>query len=98
LGLAVAVYVTLRRRKPHLPAGIDLHQAFGVLWDNNRNMHCLSCGTLLKNSTIGPSIFFCADPGCNSKHVLKDDAGKELTKREAIDSFKPANHLVEPTG
>lgn len=91
VSLAVGGYAFLKKRKRQLPSDISLHQAFGVLWNNGPNMHCLSCGTLLKNSTMGPSIFFCADPACNSKHVLKDDNGKELTKREAIDSLKPAN-------
>ena len=41
-------------------------EAFGALWDKNYNMRCLSCKKPLKNSTIGPSIFFCSDPKCNS--------------------------------
>ena len=88
LGLLLGLYIGLRRRKRSLPSGISFDQAFGVFWDDSVNMHCLSCGTLLKNSTLGPSIFFCSDPRCNSKYILKDDNGKELTKQEAINILK----------
>jgi len=91
----LGVYIHLRSRRPRLPSGISFHQAFGVFWDNDLNMHCLSCGTFLKNSTLGPSIFFCAHPGCNSKHVLKDDSGKELTKQEATNILKSANNGIQ---
>lgn len=58
-------------------------EAFGVLWDNNRNMRCLSCKEPLKNSTMGPHIFFCSNPDCNSKHVLRNKEGTEMTRQEA---------------
>jgi hypothetical protein len=88
LCLLLGLYIGIRKRKRNLPSGISFYQAFGVFWDDSINMHCLSCGTLLKNSTLGPSIFFCSDPGCNSKYILKDDNGKELTKQEAINILK----------
>ena len=93
--LLLGVYIHLRSRRPRLPSGTFLHQALGVLWDNDLNMHCLSCGAFLKNSTLSPSIFFCAHPGCNSKHVLKDDSGKELTKQEALNILKSANNGIQ---
>jgi hypothetical protein len=88
LVLLLGLYIGLRKRKRDLPSDTSFHQALGVFWDDSFNMHCLSCGTLLKNSTISPSIFFCSDPRCNSKYMLKDDTGKELAKQEALDILK----------
>jgi hypothetical protein len=95
--LLLGVYVRLRGRRPSLPIGVSFHPVFGVFWDDRLNMHCLSCGTLLKNSSYGPSVFFCAEPRCNSKHILKDDAGNELTKQEAVNLVKSANRQIQPT-
>jgi len=88
LVLVLGIYVRSRRHTRNLSSDVLLHQAFGVSWDTDFNMHCLSCGTLLKNSTLSPSIFFCSDPRCNSKYILKDDDGKELTKQGAINILK----------
>jgi hypothetical protein len=96
-GLLLAVYMRLRGRRPNLPTDISFYQALGVFWDDRLNMHCLSCGTLLKNSSHGPSVFYCADPRCNSKHILKNDTGNELTKQEAVNLVKSANRQIEPT-
>jgi hypothetical protein len=97
LALLLGLYVHTRKRIPRLPLNIVLHPALGVNWDSNFNMHCLSCGTLLKNSSHGPSVFFCADQQCNSKHILKDDTGKELTKQEAVNIVKSANNSFNRT-
>jgi len=87
------LYIYLKTRQyqnPQIPPTVqeDLHPALGVKWDTNFDIHCLYCGTLLKNSTHGPSIFFCANPHGKEKHVLKTDAGKELNKQEAINIMK----------
>ena len=58
-------------------------EAFGVLWDKEYRMRCLACRKPLKKSTLGTSIFFCSDPNCNSKHVLRKDDGSLLTEEAA---------------
>ncbi len=63
-------------------------QAYGVLWDKKLNMRCMSCHKPLKHSTLGPEMFWCSDPKCNSKYPLKDDNGNLLTKQEAINRMK----------
>lgn len=62
---------------------------YGVAWDEQNNMRCLNCQKHLKNSSsdTDPSIFFCSDPKCNSKHILKKTDGRKITKQEAIDSM-----------
>jgi hypothetical protein len=97
LVLLVVVYVRLKRKNIHSSI-ITLYQAYGAFWDSKLNMYCLSCMKPLKNSTLGPSIFFCSDPKCNSKHPLKDDFGKDITKQEAINIIKSsANNRLNPT-
>ena len=66
----------------------NLYAEYGVFWDDKFNMRCLSCMKPLKNSSLGPSIFFCSDPKCNSKHILKDNLGNAITKQEAINKIK----------
>lgn len=63
-------------------------EAFGVLWDKKLNMRCMSCRKPLKHSTLGPEVFWCSDPKCNSKYPLRDDNGNLLTKQEAISRIK----------
>ena len=63
-------------------------EAFGVLWDKNYNMRCMSCHKPLKHSSLSPEMFWCSDPKCNSKYLLKDDNGNLLTKQEAINRIK----------
>jgi hypothetical protein len=58
-------------------------EAFGVLWDNNLKMRCLSCKEMLKNSSMGPHVFFCSNPDCNSKYVLRNTDGTEMTRQKA---------------
>lgn len=75
-------------RKCNSSQVVNFRSEFGAFWDTELNMYCLSCGKPLKNSSLGPSIFFCSDPRCNSKHILKDDIGKELTRQEAMNILK----------
>lgn len=67
----------------------EYREKFHVYWDKNNKMRCLNCGKPLKaSSDPDPSIFFCSDPRCNSKHILKDERGKKITEQEAIDYMK----------
>jgi len=61
--------------------------AYGVLWDNGNNMHCPSCHKILKPSIDPekPFLFWCSDPKCNNKCPLKNDEGKMITQKEAIE-------------
>ena len=79
--LLLGVYTWRKNHKPNSPSVALLRPACGVLWDAELNMRCLSCRNLLKNSSFGPSTFFCSDPRCNSKHILKDNDGNELTNQ-----------------
>jgi len=63
-------------------------EKFGVLWDENFNMRCLNCKKPLKHSSTEPSVFWCSDPKCNSKHVLKDAEGNKITLLKAITVLK----------
>ncbi len=65
---------------------LSFRNEFGAYWDSKFNMYCLNCLQPLKKSTFGPKIFFCSNQlRCNSKHILRDDNGNELTKQQAID-------------
>jgi len=59
-------------------------EAFGVFWDKNHNMRCLSCKKPLKNSSTDESMFYCADRKCDSRHVLRDANGAKMTRADAI--------------
>lgn len=63
-------------------------EAYGVLWDKNFKMRCMACKKPLKNSTVGPEVFFCSDPKCNNKHLLMEDDGNAITKLRAIELLK----------
>lgn len=63
-------------------------EAFGVLWDKNYNMRCLSCKKPLKHSSIDASILYCADPKCDSKYILKYANGRQMSPQEAINNLK----------
>lgn len=58
-------------------------EKYGVRWDENYKMRCIYCKEILKNSTQGKHIFYCADPNCNNKHVLRNDDDEEMSRREA---------------
>jgi hypothetical protein len=86
---AIALIISLvfhinQKQKNDLINTDILHKEFGVYWDSEQNMYCLSCKKPLKNSSYDPSIFFCSDPTCNSKYPLKDNDGTILTKFAAI--------------
>lgn len=68
----------------------EYREEFHVYWDKNNKMRCLNCGKPLKysSSDSDPSMFYCSDPRCNSKHILKDKHGKRITEQEAIDRMK----------
>lgn len=96
LVLLLVLYVQLKGKKSQ-SSMIPLFSACGAFWDSKFNMYCLSCMKSLKNSTISTSIFFCSDPKCNSKHPLKDDSGRDITKQEAIDIIKTSvNNRLNP--
>lgn len=63
-------------------------QVFGVLWDKDFKMHCLSCHKPLKYSSIDPSILNCSDRKCDNKHVLRDKLGQKITEQQAIEFIK----------
>ena len=63
-------------------------ETFGVFWDKNDNMRCLSCKKPLKHSSTDQSIFYCSDPKCNSKHVLKKSDGTKITRGDALIHLK----------
>jgi len=89
----VFLYVHFRVKKSYPFPTDQFHESFGCLWDNNYGMRCMSCKKLLKNSSLGPSVFFCSDPKCNNKHILKDNDGNELTKQDAINRIKANQRL-----
>jgi len=66
----------------------QFREAYGVLWDKSFKMRCISCKKPLKNSTVGPEVFFCSDPKCNSEHLLMEDDGHSITKQQAIKLLK----------
>lgn len=63
-------------------------QAYGVFWDKKFNIRCLYCCTPLKNSSKDHGTFFCPNPNCKQKYILKDDDNNYLTKQEAIKRIK----------
>ena len=63
-------------------------EAYGVLWDTQFNMRCMNCHKPLKHSSHGPEVFYCCDPKCNNKYVLRNSNGNTLTKQQAIDFLR----------
>ena len=92
LVLSILAYIFLRKRSsvPLSTPDPEYLEKFHVYWDKNSNMRCLNCGKPLKysSSDSDPSIFFCSDPRCNSKHILKDTHGNKISEQEAIDQMK----------
>lgn len=92
LGLFVMAYLYLKK-KTSIPLSTpdpEYREEFHVYWDKNYKMRCLNCGKPLKysSSDSDPSIFFCSDRRCDSKHILKDKHGKKISEQEAIDLMK----------
>jgi len=77
------------------PQSEQYSEAYGVFWDKELNMRCLSCKKPLKNSSAGPSIFFCSDRGCNVKHVLRNDDGVELVRAAAVSLMRQKSKSQE---
>ena len=92
LGLFIMAYFYLKNKTsiPLSSPDPEYREEFHVYWDKNNKMRCLNCGKPLKysSSDSDPSIFFCSDPRCNSKHILKDKLGKKISEQEAIDLMK----------
>jgi hypothetical protein len=89
LVLLCCLYIYLKN-KTSIPLSTpdpEYREYFHVYWDKKNKMRCLNCGKPLKcsSSDTDPSIFFCSNPMCNSKHILKDKHGNKLTEQEAID-------------
>jgi len=92
LALFIMEYLYLKN-KTSIPLSTpdpEYREEFHVYWDKNNKMRCLNCGKPLKysSSDSDPSMFYCSDPRCNSKHILKDKHGKKITEQEAIDLIK----------
>jgi predicted RNA-binding Zn-ribbon protein involved in translation (DUF1610 family) len=92
LALFVLVYIYLRS-KISIPLSTpdpEYREEFHVYWDKNFKMRCLNCGKPLKcsSSDSDPSMFYCSDPRCDSRHILKDKQGRKLSEQEAIDLIK----------
>jgi len=92
LVISLLAYIFLRRKfsVPLSTPDPEYLEKFHVYWDKNSNMRCLNCGEPLKysSSDSDPSIFFCSDPRCNSKHILKDTHGKKISEQKAVDKIK----------
>lgn len=63
-------------------------EAFGVFWDKNYKMRCLSCRKPLKHSSTDAHLVYCSDPDCNSKHILKSPTGEVVSPQEAVNDLK----------
>ena len=83
-------YIKMKTSVPLSTPDPEYREEFHVFWDKNYKMRCLNCGKPLKysSSDSDPSIFFCSDPRCNSKHVLKDKHGNKMSEQEAIIRMK----------
>jgi hypothetical protein len=90
--LFLLAYLLLRIRAsvPLSTPSSELLERSHVFWDRNYKMRCLNCGKPLKSSSSNsdPSIFYCVDPRCAAKHVLRDTTGKKITEQEALDQIK----------
>ena len=67
---------------------VKSHWAYGVRWDKELKMRCVKCNKRLKYSTWGASIVFCLDKKCDTKHVLRDGDGNEITENQARELVK----------
>jgi hypothetical protein len=87
--VVILAFIYLKKKKPVQYPTDQFKKKFGVLFDDKDNMRCNFCMTLLKPSSgDDPSRFFCSNPQCDSKHILKDNNGKKLTFQEALFRFK----------
>ena len=92
LSLLVLILICYMRKSiaPLSSPDPEHREEFHVLWDNNDKMRCLNCGKPLKysSSDTDPSVFFCSNPRCDSKHILKDKHGNRMSEQEAIDRMR----------
>jgi DNA-directed RNA polymerase subunit RPC12/RpoP len=88
--LLICIHYLKKASVPLSTPDPEYREEFHVLWDKDYKMRCLNCGKPLKysSSDTDPSIFFCSDPRCNSKHILKDKHGNKMSEEEAIDLMK----------
>jgi hypothetical protein len=91
--LLCCLYTRLKLRqhqKSYKPPNIqeELHEEFGVYWNNQYKLRCLKCKWPLKcaSKVHDPSIFFCSN--CDTKHALRDKNGNHLTEAQAIEQLK----------
>jgi len=93
------VYIHRRTFAPLSKPDPEYWERFHVLWDSALRMRCLNCGKPLKysSSDTDPSVFFCCDPRCNSKHILKDTNGNKISEQNALDYMRSEMSLT-PTG
>lgn len=77
----------LRSKKPPNTQE-QLHEAFGVYWNNEYKLRCLKCKWPLKCASVryDPSVFFCSN--CNEKHTLRDPNGNHMTEAKAAEQLK----------
>jgi hypothetical protein len=85
--ILVFIYLYKKTLVPLSKPDPEYREEFHVLWDKNYKMRCLNCGKPLKysSSDTDPSVFFCCDPRCNSKHILKDKNNNKMSEQEALD-------------
>jgi hypothetical protein len=90
------IYLRRRTSVPLSKPDPEYREEFHVLWDTNSKMRCLNCGKLLKysSSDTDPSVFFCCDPRCNSKHLLKDTNGNKISEQEALDRMRAEKSMM----
>lgn len=90
--LYIFTYIHLRKRtrQPLSTTKLGYLERFHVFWDKNNNMRCLNCLKPLKisSSDSDPSIFYCSNPKCSIKYILKDKNGKKISEQEAADQVK----------
>jgi len=94
--LLLFIYLYRRTLVPLSKPDPEYREEFHVLWDKNFKMRCLNCGKPLKysSSDTDPSVFFCCDPRCNSKHILKDKTGNKVSEQEALDRIRTGMSLM----
>lgn len=86
--LSILIHILIRKKTSTALSTPDpeYREEFHIYWDKDNKMRCLNCGKPLKpGSDDEPSKFFCSDPRCDSKHILKNNHGKKITEQKAID-------------
>ena len=70
------------------PNDEDLREEFGVYWNNQNKLRCLSCRHPLhpSSSKHDASIFFCSN--CGHKYSLRDKNGNHINEAQAVELLK----------